>query len=261
MNFELKAPAGLEAGVKAVQKILSRARVYQCCGLKLPHYIMNLDPGNGQTTFTEYAAQSFYDAGVRHFGGREHYLEFVLDGSMEQLKNIFGLIAGSAVYTNEYEGVIAMDISALASHINEAQTEIFIRQIGKLAEHATFLFYVPSLWNRNTMSLVNKIRAAVGEVEILDVKPYTGEEIVRIIREMTEDAGVLLEESKETGEILLEAVKVCEIHTIKEAKTLSRTMVKAADFEGFTPKLTSEKLRGICKNADAVKREGKQYDR
>ena len=105
-----KIPIGLANAVAAIKKNIDQAHIYHRCGLKPPHYIINLDAGNGQTTLTEYIATSYADYGVRHFGGLDMFLEYTLDGSMEQLKKVFADIRACAVYTNEYEGVIAMDI-------------------------------------------------------------------------------------------------------------------------------------------------------
>ena len=84
-----KIPIGLAGAVAAIKKNIDQAHIYHRCGLKPPHYIINLDAGNGQTTLTEYIATSYADYGVRHFGGLDMFLEYTLDGSMEQLKKVF----------------------------------------------------------------------------------------------------------------------------------------------------------------------------
>ena len=177
-----KIPIGLAEAVAAIKKNIDQAHIYHRCGLKPPHYIINLDAGDGQTTLTEYIATSYADYGVRHFGGLDMFLEYTLDGSMEQLKKVFADVRACAVYTNEYEGVIAMDISKLVNHVNETQLDVFISEISKISSSATLVLFVPSTMNRNVATLMGRIREALDDVEILNIKPYIPEDLVEIIK-------------------------------------------------------------------------------
>lgn len=257
MNTNIRIPIGLKAGVEAVQKICSYSRIYYRCGLRPPHYIVNIDAGNGQTTFTEYVAEAFCDNGVRHFGGLDNYLEFTLDGSMSQLKNLFAKIRTCAVYTNEFEGIVAMDIAKLSTHINEAQVEYFISGITDLSNHATFIFYVPSVMNRNIATLVSKIAGVLSEVEVLNIQPYNDEEMMRITKVMMEDAGVKIEDNDIVDNILLELVIADEINTVKAAKKLSQEIIKRANFDGFIPKITANEIRNVYLTVIPAKKEVK----
>lgn len=232
-----KLPIGLTSAVAAIKKNIDQAHIYHRCGLKPPHYIINLDAGNGQTTLTEYIATSYADYGVRHFGGLDMFLEYTLDGSMEQLKKVFADIKACAAYTNEYEGVIAMDISKLANHVNETQLDVFVGEITKISSSATLVLFVPSAMNRNVATLVWRIRDALDDVEILDIKPYTPEDLVEIIKGMITDAGVVIDESIELDKFLLNAVIDEHVSNVKSAKRFSQIMIKNANFDGFLPKL------------------------
>ena len=232
-----KIPIGLAGAVAAIKKNIDQAHIYYRCGLKPPHYIINLDAGNGQTTLTEYIATSYADYGVRHFGGLDMFLEYTLDGSMEQLKKVFADIRACAVYTNEYEGVIAMDISKLVNHVNETQLDVFISEISKISSSATLVLFVPSAMNRNVATLMGRIREALDDVEILNSKPYIPEDLVEIIKGMITDAGVVIDESIEFDKFLLNAIIDEHITNVKSAKKFSQVMVKNANFDGFLPKL------------------------
>lgn len=233
----MKIPIGLTDAVAAIKKNIDQAHIYHRCGLKPPHYIINLDAGNGQTTLTEYIATSYADHVVRHFGGLDMFLEYTLDGSMEQLKKVFADIRACAVYTNEYEGVIAMDVSKLVNHVNETQLDVFIGEISKISSSATLVLFVPSAMNRNVATLMGRIRDALDDVEILNIKPYNPEELVEIIKGMISDAGVVMDESIELDKFFLNAVIDEHITNVKSAKKFSQLMVKNANFDGFLPKL------------------------
>lgn len=259
----IKTPIGLKAGVEAVQEICSKAGNYRC-GLKLPHFIVNIDAGNGQTTFTEYMTEAFNKYHVRHFGGLDNYLEYKLDGSMQQLAEIFGRkngIPGCAVYTNEYEGVVAMDISGLADVSNEEQAKVFIREVLRLAEYATFIFYIPSAVNRQMENFVNKLvremKTHAMQIRILKMKPYTSAEMVQMIRQMTDDAGIALAQCPETENLLLKTVVDNDIHTVKAAESLCQLFISAASFDSFMPRLTKETLKNICLRVESMKRGAK----
>ena len=165
------------------------------------------------------------------------FLEYTLDGSMEQLKRVFADIRACAVYTNEYEGVIAMDISKLVNHVNETQLDVFISEISKISPSATLVLFVPSAMNRNIATLMGRIREALDDVEILNIKPYIPEDLVEIIKGMITDAGVVIDESIEFDKFLLNAVIDEHITNVKSAKKLSQVMVKNANFDSFLPKL------------------------
>ena len=109
---QIPAPIGMEPLVDAVQQCCFRAQQYHRLGIQPGHFILTLDEGNGRTTAANYLSRAFAQAGVRSFGGLDLMLEYQLDGSMDQLCQTLRSIRASAVYTNEYEGVIAWDISA-----------------------------------------------------------------------------------------------------------------------------------------------------
>lgn len=237
MINNIKTPIGLGAAVEAVQKVVEHAHTYYHCGLKPPHFIIPLDAGNGQTTLTEYIAASYANADVRSFGGLDLFLEYTLDGSFDQVKKVFADIRACAVYTNDYEGVIAMDIAKLADHINETQTELFLREITKLAASATFIFYIPSTMNRNTASLIAMLHNALDDVELLRVKPYSSEELALIVKDMIASVGVEMEAAPEMDQALVEAMAIEHVTNIKTARKFSHALIKRADFSGFLPRL------------------------
>lgn len=258
MNTNItKIPIGLKSAVNAIQETIEQAHIYHRCGLTPPHYIINLDAGNGQTTLTEYIAESYAGHGVRHFGGLDMFLEYTLDGSMEQLKKIFADIRACAVYTNEFEGVISMDIAKLASHVNETQLDVFIQEISKISSYATFVLYIPATMNRNIASLVGKIHEVLDDVVMVNVEPYSVEELVEIVKGMIADAGVIIEDSSELDKYLLNYVETEHINNVKAAKKLSQMMVKNANFEGFLPRLSYSDFENAALLTGKEKKEAK----
>lgn len=57
----------------------------------------------------------------------DKYLLFSLDGSERQIRECFGTITASAVYTPDYDGIIGFEISQLTLPRNERSADLFIK--------------------------------------------------------------------------------------------------------------------------------------
>ena len=143
---------------------------------KAEHFLVGLDSEEEQTELVEYVTDFLEKHNIRHFGGRESYLEYCLDGSMTQLQWIFGDIAASATYTNEYEGVIAMDIALLAPKVREAQMTYFLNAIKQVSKHATLILFVAEMPNRNQDLMVKEIKNVVQKINYFPVENYQEEQ-------------------------------------------------------------------------------------
>ena len=253
MKNNVYTPVGLEPLVSKIQNICVCSDVYHRCGLKPNHYLINLDPGNGHSTVATYVSDAFHEYGIRHFGGLDLFLEYTLDGSMAQLRQVLNDIKACAVYTNEYEGVIALDISGLAAHLNETQVSMFLKELPAIAEHATLILYVPSKLNRNIAQLIDKVSAVLGEsLDVISIEAYTEDNLVTIIKELINEAGVDLEETDDINDCILSAIRLTGSTTLKDAKQLVQTMVKNACFEHFVPILNSQLINAAF-NASIAK--------
>lgn len=182
---QIPAPIGMEPLVDAVQQCCFRAQQYHRLGIQPGHFILTLDEGNGRTTAANYLSRAFARAGVRSFGGLDLMLEYQLDGSMDQLCQTLRSIRASAVYTNEYEGVIAWDITVLAAHFGEEQTRLFFRELPSMAAHATLLFFLPSAPNRSQLLLMEKISALLdpNQMHWVRIPPYSEQTLAGITRQ------------------------------------------------------------------------------
>lgn len=100
-----------------------------------PNLIMNIRAKHGQTTTALEYTNFMYENKIRTFRALDRMLEFRLDGSLNQCKQIFEyIIPNHSVYTNEFDGVIVFDISKLGQHSNEYQTEYFSEMIESMVK-------------------------------------------------------------------------------------------------------------------------------
>lgn len=238
MNNYIRKPVGLETFVSRIEEICSNPNAYHRCNVKPSHFLLNLDAGNGHSTVAAYVSDAFRTYGIRHFGGRELFLEYTLNGSKDQLIQVLDNIKDSADYTNEYEGVIAIDISGLAAHLNEDQVSIFLKELPAIGEHATLILYVPSSISRNMTLLIDKVCATLeDELEVVKVEAYSEENLVAIIRELVKESGVDMEDGVDIDSCIQAAIRQTGASTIKDAKRLTQVMVKNANFDHFIPEL------------------------
>ena len=234
---------GLEAAVNCLEQICAEQEVYRRFDLALPHLLVALDAGEGQTTFTRFFARNAQHHRLRHFGGMDPYLEFTLTGEMTQLQNVFQQIRDCAVYTNAYEGIVALDIAALTNCINEAQIPYFLEQVKRCAAHATMIFYIPRSPSRNLNLLVSKLRGCVEELMEVQTEPYTPGELAQIGALELEKRGVHIRQPQQFQDDLAFVITARQIKTATQSCRMVQSILKRADFSGFTPAVDPQKLR------------------
>ena len=95
------------------------------------------------------------------------FIEFTLDGSYGQLEDVFAELEGYAVFTNNFQGIVAMDITKLAEHLNETQVINFFHYIKKNPK-IRFLFYISMKgMKRNGVNLANKVISEIPNIEYI----------------------------------------------------------------------------------------------
>lgn len=253
-HYEITRPIGLSTPCAEIERACRTAHVYRRCGLKPGHFIVPLGAGNGRTTFIEYMADMYKEAGVLDFiSGLDDYIEITLDGSLQQLKQAFADIDAAAVYTNEYCNIIGMDISGIASHLGETQFTEFLRNVKRICDHACVVFFVNAIPTRNEERLLEKLCEAVENIKRLSVEPYTQEDICSLIVKFLEDHGTRVREEESFRRELQEAVTSLAITSVKEAALAVEDLIFYADFTGFVPVVDARSLKLLMKS----RREGK----
>jgi len=242
MNDVIISPVGTKELTSVLSEMCKTKNAYRHCGVTPPHYIVTLDAGNGQTTVVRYITDVMRVNNIRRFGGLDQYLEYKLDGSLDNIKQMFSDIRTCAVYTNDYEGVIAVDICALASCVNE-QGEFFVSEISKISETATLIFFIGNNPSRGTLLLVEKLKKAIPNINYIHIKPYSVEELTEIAVREIDERGVVVEKDCEFYDILKDAIHFNQCKAVKDILQLVEKIIKSADFSGYSPKITAESLK------------------
>lgn len=234
---------GLQGPVNCLERLCADRDMYRRFHMALPHLLVALDAGDGRTTFTRFFARNAVQHQLRHFGGMDTFLEFTLTGEMAQMHSVFQQIRDCAVYTNEYEGIIALDIGALANYINEAQVPYFLEQVKRCGACATIVFYIPRTPSRNLSLLVSKLHGCLEDLIDLKTEPYTAEELAQIAVLELEKRGVHIQDARQFHGELTRVMTARQVKTATESCRTVLSVLKWADLSGFTPTVNVAKLR------------------
>lgn len=239
-------PIGLNTLCHEVERTCSEAYLFQRCGLRPKHLILPLDSGSGRTTFLEYMAQRYKDAGVLPFtSGLDDYIEITLDGTLPQLKQAFAAIAAASVYTNEYCNLIGMDISSIASHLGEIQFTEFLKNCKRVCAHACVIFFVHASPTRNEEKLLEKLCETIGNIKRLSVEPYSKDDLCALILQSLKEHGIQINQEPAFHTVLSTLVSQWQLSDLNEALHAAEVLMHRADFSGFVPVLDETMLQTL----------------
>lgn len=231
MSIEnIMVPVGMEYVKEFLEEYDKLAEITRFCDVRPPHFLLQMDEGNGQTTFVEYITDVFVEKKMRPFGSIDTYLEYKLDGSMDQLRTIrTDLFESCAVYKDKYNGVVAVHVGALANKHNEPQIPFFLEMVNKMKDSATFVFIFPTVLNRTLELLLQKLEDKVEDMVKVCLAPYSKEQMVEIAVKKLEYYGVSVT-GCETLAVIEKMVIEQNISTAKEAAVLGRALIPQATF-------------------------------
>ena len=238
---------GLKELKNYLDDIVEKADVYRKGGVRLPHMIVNLSPQNGQEMIAAYITKVFYNNHLREFRGLDNLLMYRLDGSLEHMKRVFKDIASNAVYTNEYEGVIAMDVTTLSDYVNERQMEFFIERIRTVSSHATMLFFYDDHRERKLAQVVKTIKSEIDNCIDLSVSPYSVEDYLGLVLQSLCKRGISVDTEREMEDSLCRVIEQRRVSNIREAEIIARDLVFHADFSEFVPRLDAGMVKAYYK--------------
>ena len=232
----MKTVIGIEGIKKEMNKMEKQADAYKIWGVKIPHIIANLTPKNGQTYVAEYITSILQTYKLRKFCGLDALREYKLDGTLKNVKQVFEDISRSAVYTNEFEGVIAIDVSALSGFTNEYQVDFFVDHIAKVGETATVIIYYNDKLGKCMEVIKDRICNAIGKYVEIHVEPYSVWEFSEIVMECLKKRGIEIEQiNEELRSFICWVVNDRNISTAKEAAEVAEELLFYVDHKENIP--------------------------
>ena len=242
-EYIIERPIGLTSLCEEVERVCQEAEAYRH-GARLRHLIIQMDRGNGRTTFLEYLTDMFKKHKILDFTcSREDYLELELDASSpSEVTNMFSEIEDAAVYANEYSNVVGIDVSDMARHIGTLQYRIFIAGVKKLCKTAFVVFYISSSPTGDEKKLVEGIITAVGidRVKRMKAEPYSGEEICELIEKMLTEHDILIRDDTRVMDALKNLAFIASLRTVQDAEDMTDVLIHAADYSGPVPSIGAD---------------------
>ena len=140
------------------------------------------------------------------------------------MRQVFADIDACAVYTNGFEGVVAVDITALAEYAEEEQAAFFLEGIEKVGRSATVILYTGAAPSRGLSSLVERFKSAARSV--CDIRPgaYTPEELAHIAERQLDKDSVAVEGYEELHGALCDVMRARGCRTVKHAAAVVEEM-------------------------------------
>ena len=243
---------GLDGVKKEMDKITAQAETYRKGGAKVPNIIVNLTRDNGQSYVADYITSVLHEYKLRKFCGLDMILEYRLDGTLKNVKQVFEDISSNAVYTNEYEGVIAIDVSALSEYVNEFQIDFFVEHISTVSQRATVIIYYNKELGKRMEIVKERICKALGNFIEIHVEPYSVKEYSEIAVQSIKERGIDIESEKELEHLLCYVVGDKHVSNAKEAVAVAEELAFCADYSGFVPKIDISKVNEFFSISEKV---------
>ena len=212
-------PIGLHTPCKEIENTCGQAYLYRKCGLRPKHLVLPLDSGSGRTTFLDYMTQMYKLYGILPFtSSRDEYMEVILDASSpDQINKTFDIIDNAADYSNEYSNIVGMDISDVALHPGETQTAVFLKRSKDLCKHATVVFFIPSIPDKNEDKLLKQLCETIDNIKCLEVEPYSPNDLCTLIINNVANRGIKIQKDSAFRGVLLDMISELGVSSFKDA--------------------------------------------
>lgn len=244
---------GLEGIKIEMDRIVAQAEAYRKGGAKVPNIVVNISRDNGQSYVADYITSVLHENKLRKFCGLDMLLEYRLDGTLKNVKQVFDDIMGNAVYTNEYEGVVAIDVSVLSECVNEFQVDYFVKRIAEIAQSATVIVYYSEEFGKRIDIVKDRICKALGNYIEIHVEPYSLKEYSEIAVQSIKERGIDIESEERLENLLCHVVNDRHVSNAKEAVAVAEELAFCADYSGFIPKINIDKANNFFSMDEKIK--------
>lgn len=243
-QYKIPTPIGYDSLVQHVETNCLKKTIYQQLGLPLDHFIITCEDDETQNSITKYLARKYAIHELRSFAGLDLYLEFKLDGTLKQMNDVFCEIKSAAIYANNFEGIIAFDISALADSVNESQVTYFLEEVKEISKHATLIFYIPFAESKNMSLLLGKLEMKIINFHKICTKPYEAAEIAQVLMKKISDFGIIIEDENMFYDAVLEFIQREKI-ALEDLNVTARKILFRANFENTPVKISAKNLEKL----------------
>jgi len=248
-NYDIIKPIGLKDVCTAVEINCSKAEMFIRSGLKPHHCIIHLNAGQERTTALEYITDMYKAYDILDFeSGLDDYIELDFDGTYNNFRNGVETVEDAAVYSDSYKGIIGISCTPLALHRQETQWIEFNTFIKEISKSANLVFFVDYESSKYDEFIINVIKNNISNVDELFETPYTFEEYAGIIETNIEKKGVMIKNSNEFHNTILDIVRPDSISTVKDAINLADKIIQYADYSTLIPTISSDNIKSLSQS-------------
>lgn len=221
-------------------------------GLKLPNLLLPLASKDGHTFISEYLTDFFDENDLRTFTAKEKFLEYnIVDGTVEEVQELFDNITSMIACSNTYEGVVSIDVTAFTKQpFTEKPMQLFLKKLRELDKTATIILFVDPSKKKATVFL-HKLASLVG-VELLFINAqYDASDYFEMVITHLNEAGIEIENRIEQYLFLMEILEQ-RVKNATEAIELADKLLLVTDFSKQPPIIKYQKALEFFKNFENI---------
>lgn len=213
--------------------------IYYKTRLRVPHLILNVDRGDGQTVITSAIAEFYKDNRLCTFNSSELYKEIALDGTRLNYNSIYIKMEMDQVF----QGVIAVDLSKISYWESDSIMWKALEYFNYLAEKNILIIYMPRRIGRRQNEWIDMLTGNIKGMRYIPISPYSSLDYAVILNSMINDMGVRLVMTEQSDEYLTTLVAERKIDCIYDLRDLAEELIFQANYSEYYPILTEETLR------------------
>ena len=236
---------GLDCIVGRLEILKSEYKSYKNFRRKLPDFLIKIDEGNGESYITELISETYKDNDLRNFTGKSICLEYKLDGSYSQIEEIFNDIDNMCCYGNEYEGVIAINITSLVDYFNREQFDLFIENVKKYSEISSFILFINPKSAKDDVRFYDKIVKELGWFEQYNVDRYSNSDFVDIVLERLESMDITITSEEALSKVLSAMIEKSKVQVCRDIKIVIDDVIRNVDYDMYTPEINSTSIKKL----------------
>lgn len=231
--------------------LIYHKEVYHKTKLRIPHLILNVDRGDGQSTITHALSNFYKENKLCMFSSSDLYKEFYIDGTKSNMDEVF-LRKG---LDHAFRGVISLDLSGVVYWDSDKVLREFINLANHLSENNVMVVYMGKDIRKKQKELIDTLTSDIKGMRYIPITPYQSSDYAAILSNMINDIGVELEDPEQVGECFSRIITEREVENVSEIRDMAEELVFLADYSQFRPSLSINKVY------DYMERDGVIYER
>lgn len=226
---------------EALQPILARKSIYQKLRIPLPVFMIETSNTKVKEDIMDYLLQVCKENNLREFNSYTELEIHTLKDTKNGISDVFDHIYDNSVYTNEFEGLVAIDISCLQNMLKDDRCSFFFEETAELAKTSTIVLFNCDVNNRNKIRLNEKVSQNFANLKIISLDCSETLDYVQSLFTTLNSYNIMYDKS-DLIEVLTQLVTISKIETEDDLQILQEKVLLCADASSREVKLNSNML-------------------